>query len=322
MAYINVDEVYILDNTGLQVDQTTDLPFKDAGLTESQQAQARKNIAAGGSNTNLLDNPWMTVNQRNIVGYTSTGSLSNIVDRWKMQGSCNVSSDGLVLKQASGTQGVLRQYIEVDRLKSGEVYTLSIMLQDGTIYSATGTLTASTSTTGWQIDATLISGRLLGGVRCYASTQVVWDIALTTSDESGVPIRAVKLELGSVSTLANDAPPDYGTELAKCQRYFVRLAPVQSGCIATGFSTSSNYAQFYNVTPYQMAKTSVTVSFSGTVNVRVGDQTNYAVTAITAETAQGVGVQLNCNTSGTFSQYTYARLLVTSGAYIDISADL
>ncbi len=32
-----------------------------------------------------------------------------------------------------------------------------------------------------------------------------------------------KLELGSVSTLANDGPVDYGMELAKCQRYLKRI---------------------------------------------------------------------------------------------------
>jgi hypothetical protein len=38
-------------------------------------------------------------------------------------------------------------------------------------------------------------------------------------------IRAVKLEIGGVSTLGNDAPMDYGRELAVCQRYQVVSGP-------------------------------------------------------------------------------------------------
>ena len=38
-----------------------------------------------------------------------------------------------------------------------------------------------------------------------------------------ITLKAVKLEIGSVSTLANDAPPNYAAELAKCQRYFQRF---------------------------------------------------------------------------------------------------
>ena len=45
-----------------------------------------------------------------------------------------------------------------------------------------------------------------------------------TITSSGGTIRAAKLEKGTVSTLANDAPPDYGESLALCQRYQVLLS--------------------------------------------------------------------------------------------------
>lgn len=40
-----------------------------------------------------------------------------------------------------------------------------------------------------------------------------------TITSSGGTIRAAKLEKGTVSTLPNDAPPDYGEQLSICQRY-------------------------------------------------------------------------------------------------------
>ena len=47
MPYINVDEVYILDNTGVQVDQVVDSPYTSPGFTGSQKDQFRKSITAG-----------------------------------------------------------------------------------------------------------------------------------------------------------------------------------------------------------------------------------------------------------------------------------
>jgi len=46
------------------------------------------------------------------------------------------------------------------------------------------------------------------------------DISLISAGAS-VDIYAVKLEIGSISTLAADPPQDYGVELTKCQRYYV-----------------------------------------------------------------------------------------------------
>ena len=45
------------------------------------------------------------------------------------------------------------------------------------------------------------------------------DKSLFSLQCQGVKIAAAKLEKGTVSTLANDAPPDFGEELQKCQHY-------------------------------------------------------------------------------------------------------
>ena len=59
-----------------------------------------------------------------------------------------------------------------------------------------------------------------------------------------INMMAVKLELGSISTLAAemgfnavkiyDAPPDYATELAKCQRYYTKLHFAEYSTIGLG----------------------------------------------------------------------------------------
>ena len=45
------------------------------------------------------------------------------------------------------------------------------------------------------------------------------------SNSQHITIESIKLELGSVSTLANDLPMDYTTELLRCQRYFYTNMP-------------------------------------------------------------------------------------------------
>lgn len=46
MAFINIDDVHVLNETGEQVDLVTGLPFKDEGLTDAEKAQFRVGIAA------------------------------------------------------------------------------------------------------------------------------------------------------------------------------------------------------------------------------------------------------------------------------------
>lgn len=147
MAYINVDEVYILDNTGLQVDMATDIPFADAGFNDDQKAQARKNIAAGGSNRNLLDNAYFVgggsqlggetfpINQRGQTSYSGTG---NTIDRWKCNdpvGVLSLSASGMSITVGTQFCGY-QQYLPMGALVEGETYTFSIKI-NGTVYSWT-----------------------------------------------------------------------------------------------------------------------------------------------------------------------------------------
>ena len=44
MAAIDVNDAYVLDHTGEQVDQVTEVPYGAAGLTDAQKAQARTNL--------------------------------------------------------------------------------------------------------------------------------------------------------------------------------------------------------------------------------------------------------------------------------------
>lgn len=67
-------------------------------------------------------------------------------------------------------------------------------------------------------------GTVIASVKMYSGTATAtYNGTYNRVDvvSNGGTIRSVKLEYGSVSTLANDHAPDYTTELLKCQRYYV-----------------------------------------------------------------------------------------------------
>ena len=327
MAYINVDEVYILDNTGAQVDTVTDIPFKaDAGLTDAQKAQARANLGisggGGGGGRNLMDNPWLTINQRQ----TSSGNHTvRPADRWNASyGSGGVSwtreSDGCITITPTNTSshGDLEQKLEESLFSFlvGKQATLSVMLQDGTIHSGSNTIASGAGTTFFFTEGTVrLQGRMLSSgtisVQAFYGSQT---------------IKAIKLELGSTSTLAQDVPPDYGEELAKCMRYFQRIKGTSTNYapIGLGFTTSASSGVIAAVLvplPVPLRATTVTVSKSGNLSLLAGS-TSYTPSAITYYDHTEQQLRLNVTASGmTAGQFCYLQFS-QSAAYIDLSADL
>lgn len=308
MAYINVDEVYILDNTGLQVDMATDIPFADAGFSDAQKEQARANIGAGGTNPNLLDNPWWgsgeVVNQRGVTS-GSVGASTYVMDRWKSvysgSGSTfSITASGINVTVAGTYVYYMQQFEDATRF-NGKTLTASVMLGDGTVES--GTIIRSNGTAQVPVNT--------GDIALVMQTDNSFRVILYTS----MTIRAVKLELGSVSTLANDTPPDYGTELAKCQYYFRRIASISGTAqIAYGYAVATTAARF--IVPATMRHATLSPSFSG---VQVGlTSTPVNVTAISASQSTDF-ITLTCTASGLNGSYF---LYIAQNGYIDISADL
>lgn len=200
-------------------------PSKIDGLDDDLTALAPKTAL---SNPNILDNPWFTVNQRGQSTYNLTENKMT-VDRWLASVSSGtmivgVSSNGLTITEASDVSdgGFVERINEPELL--GKIVTISI--DDGTnIYHATGTI-PNVQPENWTEVCSVITS---GGINAALSISPVGITAFqlqyvirVPKDNTAYTIRAVKLELGSVSTLAMDAAPNYATELLKCQRYFYK----------------------------------------------------------------------------------------------------
>ena len=192
----------------------------------AQQIDDAVALAPQLSNPNLLDNPYFgnPVNQRGQTRYTSDGYT---IDRWALMGgrpgsfllhnSDNYSAD---------VKGTFYQRIENKRFIVGAKYTLSVLrglIASPTLYYETFTLTENV---GWKSRFNVNGGTF--GLYYGSNTS---DIQFDLDDLK--TIIAAKLELGSQQTLAHqDADgnwvlneiPDYGEQLARCQRYFQTFA--------------------------------------------------------------------------------------------------
>lgn len=310
MAIINVDDAYILNETGAQVDKTTGIPFKNESLTDAEAAQARANIRAGGTNPNLLDNPWWgtgeAVNQRGVT----SGTGGWFVDRWTFTfpGAANVNwtANENGITGTTTTNFIMYQVLENAAKLNGKTLTASVMLSDGTIHS--GTIQRTNGT----------------GQQFFSGSNPSWNVRMESDNSFRIrvytgtlSIRAVKLELGSVSTLANDVPPELSIASIPCYESHLRLKG-QYAPVGYAIALSSTLALLAIPTPVPM-RIAPTPSLSGTLYFNAG--TPFAITSVQNPTL-GVN-QVMIQVVGTFDTgKVYLAQFRDANSYLDLSANL
>ena len=239
----------------------TDPTYQPYSMTNQQMTPYVQSI----SNPNLLDNPWFTINQRGLSSYTS----GYTVDRWKKQagtGTITVTENGLTIEPTtSGSMLLFRQQLDLDTVVPyilGKQVTLSIMLSDGKIYSTTGVLpNALTSSFVYRCfvrpDGDSVNTFVIQLKSGDCSIQYYNEGSVIPSNI--ITVRAVKLELGSVSTLAMDVAPNYASELQRCQRYF-RAIPVSE--LIARVNNGGNRVRFMSLYLENMRGNNPTVSIN------------------------------------------------------------
>ena len=229
-------------------------------MKEKLDLKADKAELAVQSNPNLLDNWYFVgggsqqgggqfpINQKGQTEYTTAGYK---IDRWIGNGTltCKVTDEGIIIATKSISGNAFWQNTGINL--GGKTVTLSVLFASNRLVS--GTVVANSNVadgqTAYQDESVQIYiGN--GGEPAYT----YFAIRPNREKLEAEPIVAAKLELGDHQTLAhqdaegnwvlNDPPPDYGTELAKCQRYFVRLYPARSAfCFGVfiAYSATSAY---------------------------------------------------------------------------------
>ena len=265
-------------------------------LTTAQQSQARANIMAGGTNPNLLDNWYFVgggsqlgdgifpINQR---GQTSYSAYTNSIDRWYAAAAMTIAADGL-------SCGVIVQKLPQVANLNGKTLTFSALKADGTMLYGSAVLNSASDTYFYSA-----SGEFLLYSTYFGGFEVV------TADK----IAAVKLEYGTVSTLANDVPPDFGEELRKCQRYLWFKTFSGNTQIGSGVALTADQAIVSVVTPASMRPAQ---NITLTANVLlVGNGQVATASAVTGINQYDNIARLTLSSSGLTAYHTYSFFTTT-----------
>ena len=185
---------------------------RSQSLTEAQKNQVKKNISAGSTNPNLLVNWYfadgLVVNSRGVTtGDFASGSYR--MDAWQTTfgtsstgGTWTLDNSGLTITSTNG--GVyFRQAVLNPTLLVGKQITTSVMLANGDVYSGSITRTSSTQQ---------VSHGLTGFWMGFESSTM---FRFGATNGTSFTVKAVKVEMGGVSTLAYDFAPSPAEEFAK-----------------------------------------------------------------------------------------------------------
>lgn len=275
------------------------------------------------TNPNLLDNPWFTINQRGQNSYTADVANMYTFDRWKMEGTASVdysitqnADKTVTITNNTNDQEWFTQFQESSFGDGNTDFTISVL-----VTSISGTAFIGTGATTHTVYQELTSGL---NILTFKPTDFAL-IRIITLNDSSVTIKAIKLEKGSISTLALDSAPNYATELLKCQRYFLRIPNTASpwASLGMGISIATNGGTCIITTPSTM-RTLPIVTSSGSFMVRGGGGVA-VVSSISSSNFTAIGITLNTLYTDNaipalYSIETYVNN--DAAAYIDLSADL
>lgn len=226
------------------------------------------------SNPNLLDNPNFKINQRGLSVYSQTTKGTKMsVDRWAIYKRSSTktgnvtltpnSSGGLVLNNQTDELAALYQRIENFSDLFGKQITYSASI-NGSVLSLTTTCTNATAQSGNIVFTDDKSAYLR--IWVVLDTYVQFEIYLNAG--ASITVDWTKVEMGGVATPF--VPPDPATELAKCQRYALKIV---NGVQAVAYRILTNSISFYFPTTVTFR---VNVTSTADFAVQTGNSTEHS----------------------------------------------
>lgn len=178
------------------------------------------------------------VNQRGLSSYANSGSnaWTPTIDCWEAYigngGQLAVVDGYITLTNAAGGYSNFRQIIENGERFCGQTITVSFEIDSPNpmqFYVTSNKGGAGNTNTVFGAESAGTSGRrIMTGSYTIADNEVLYSVSLqvvgTTAAAFSYDVYRAKMEIGGISTLENDAPADYGAELAKCQRYLLAIS--------------------------------------------------------------------------------------------------
>lgn len=304
-------------------------------------AAAIQGIATGGSagvtNPNLLDN-WYFVDPINQRGETTYIGTRYTIDRWhSTSDNLTVALKDDCINLSTPSNGYFRHDIE-HPIKSR--VTLSALVRGaGSVYLIARSIGGPNASKSFDItDANSWQLISFSAEPSDYNAEGFDQFIIRIFGNVSIDICAAKLELGDTQTLAhqengnwvlNDPPPNSSLELAKCQRYFIRLNQSKSSESGT-FSLAPYYAKYKTLyatigLPVSLrANPTVTmygnydiIDTSGGTDVRVPAES----VSLWRKEATGVCLAFKSSSALTAGR-VYSFDSGDDGAYIDLSCDL
>ena len=201
----------------------------------AQQIDDAVALAPQISNPNLLDN-WYFGNPVNQRGQTEYSAVGYTIDRWKAIANAfsTTSTDEGISISGKQFQYILQNIENPERL-NGKTVTISALIKnpDGAVRinlhnqtTDVGLFKDFPASNGFTLVQYTTTPSISKGDIAFAG---IYPGANNATDPRSCVVQAVKLELGSQQTLAHQDEngnwvlneiPDYGEQLARCQRYF------------------------------------------------------------------------------------------------------
>lgn len=285
--------------------------FGAQNLTDAQKLQAMTNIGGNMTGYNLVDNGWFLINQRGAAD--PSARFDYPADRWFIQNAGAVYH----LNTYSGITVTLNEGTSYSRLRcrTPDVHLRRAMGKPITMsINYSGTLRTYTSTIPSSVPAettTILDFYIKDGATNLARMHIDWatdgffDTYITFYEQSS-SIRAVKVEIGPISTLKYDTVPAYADELLRCQRYYTRVHPSATNSpLGMGCAVSASVIRILVPTPVWMYGTP-TVYFSNIGNMKlVGNGQSITPTNAEYNAVTRNGVVVSFTVSGATANQTY-----------------
>mgnify|MGYP000951808441 CR=1 FL=1 len=205
------------------------VPVVNGGTGGDTADEARTNLGAA-SNKNLLIN-WDFRNPVNTGGQQSyEGNNQYAIDMWRLSGSASMElqDSGIALTIPFASSGnwanCFTQVLEMDASQLvGRTVTVSILVSSASanvgcrirLVGSSDVFIGHILLSSLQNGLNSVSGEIPENTKT-----IQFQIGNTSTTESGnVTVQAVKLEIGSVSTLQNDPPADKAEQENLCARF-------------------------------------------------------------------------------------------------------
>lgn len=288
----------------------------------------------GENHENLLINWYFpaAINQRGQTVYTGNGYT---IDGWSMGQNDNnqLEIQSGYIHLHLGNIGAFSQRLESPQ--AGKLHTLSFLTYENNLYSVSFVMPSGENVVVPEIqigDKTLLIFVNRNGPIFHVNSN-------SGTSEIDLNLVAVKLELSSEQTLAhkeggtwvlNAPPPNPALELAKCQRYYARIAPGTiegSSSMPLGIAHigSTEFINFQVIVPTPM-RVNPSMKYHNLILVDMTSNTRTnlpddGIVTITDCSAGNVHVNIRFEGWNLDNTHIY-RIFVNAGGFLEFSSDL